>query len=216
MVGEPSAIRKPVIVSPLLSAMLTRLIKLVFLPFVFILLHAWTYVHAETAMCIRLFDYQKPGQSNSLSWRLVNDDVMGGRSIGRFAANEDHLAFSGFINTDGGGFSSIRLSVPSLPFFGFDHIRMSVRSDGRPYTLSLADEFSVRQGISHRAIIDAGASADFREVEISKHKFSPMFRGRMVQAPQLNTNAVQELRVMLSDFVDGDFRIDLQWIDVCR
>ncbi len=196
--------------------MATRVIKLIILPLVFITLYLVTHAHAETTMCVRLFDYQKSEQSISSSWRLVNDDVMGGRSIGRYTVNENHLAFSGFINTNGGGFSSIRLSVPSLPFFGFDHIRMSVRSDGRPYTLSLADQFSVRRGISHRARIDTEARADFQEIEISKDMFSPMFRGRMVQAPPLDTNAIQEMRVMLSDSVDGDFRLDLQWIDVCR
>ena len=196
--------------------MVTKVIKLVLLPIAFVTLFAWTHVLAETTMCIRLIDYQKPEKPISSTWRLVNDDVMGGRSIGRFTFNENHLAFSGFINTNGGGFSSIRHSVPSLPFFGFDHIRMSVRSDGRPYTLSLADEFSVRRGISHRAIIDASASTDFQEVVINYKEFSPMFRGRTVEAPQLNTNTIEEVRVMLSDSVDGDFRIDLQWVDICR
>lgn len=199
-----------------LRNIVTRVIKLSLLPIVFITLYAWTHVHAETTMCIRIFDYQESEQSNASSWRLVNDDVMGGKSIGRFEVNETHLAFSGFINTDGGGFSSIRHSVPSLPFFGFDHIRMSVRTDGRPYTLSLADEFSVRRGISYRAIIGASASTNFQEVQISKIEFTPMFRGRMVEAPQLNTNTIRELRLMLSDSVDGDFRLDVQWIDVCR
>lgn len=196
--------------------MVTRALIRVCLAIIFVMLQPWSQALAETSMCIRLFDYQKPERSISSNWRLVNDNVMGGRSIGRFNVNENYLAFSGFINTDGGGFSSIRHSVPSLPFFGFDHIRLSVRSDGRPYTLSLADEFSVRRGISHRATIEASASKDFQEVNIAKSKFAPMFRGRMVEAPSLNTNTIQEVRLMLSDSVDGDFRLDVEWIDVCR
>ena len=166
-------------------------------------------------MCVRLFDYQSEKKLET-SWRLVNDNVMGGKSIGRLVVNENHLSFSGFINTDGGGFSSIRHAVPSLPFIGIDHIKMSIRSDGRPYTLSLADEFSVGRGISHRAGIDTDDSVDFQEVKLQANDLTPMFRGRRVQAPSLNTNTIQELRIMLSDSIDGDFRLDLQWIDVCR
>ena len=43
-----------------------------------------------------------------LEWRIVNDNVMGGRSIGDFKISEESLSFFGATNTNGGGFSSIR------------------------------------------------------------------------------------------------------------
>ena len=43
-----------------------------------------------------------------LEWRIVNDNVMGGRSRGHFEISEQSLSFFGTTNTNGGGFSSIR------------------------------------------------------------------------------------------------------------
>ena len=43
-----------------------------------------------------------------LQWQLFNDDVMGGRSSSAFAWQGECLTFSGFVNTNGGGFASIR------------------------------------------------------------------------------------------------------------
>ena len=43
-----------------------------------------------------------------LEWRIVNDNVMGGRSRGDFEISEESLSFFGVTNTNGGGFSSIR------------------------------------------------------------------------------------------------------------
>jgi len=171
---------------------------------------------SKTDTCLRLFDYQQSDKTIDTSWTMVNDNVMGGRSTGQFIVNENYLTFSGFINSNGGGFSSIRHSVPSSSFSGIDHIRLSVRSDGRPYTLSLADDFSKPRGISHRARIGVNASSEFQDVNIPVNDLRPMFRGRRVQAPELNTNRIQELRIMLSDTVDGDFVLDIAWIDICR
>ena len=44
----------------------------------------------------------------SRQWVTVNDNVMGGRSIGDFTIKEGKLVFRGSTNTNGGGFSSIR------------------------------------------------------------------------------------------------------------
>ena len=45
---------------------------------------------------------------DELSWYVVNDNVMGGRSEGTFTIEQGTLRFAGRTNTDGGGFSSIR------------------------------------------------------------------------------------------------------------
>lgn len=197
--------------------MIRKSFRICFVAFLFIfqLQPAVGAENSDTAMCIRLFDYEN-SKDRQASWRTVNDNVMGGRSVGTYVINDTHLRFSGFINTNGGGFASIRHTVPALPFFGLESIRMSVRSDGRSYTLSLADEFCVRRGVSHRVALNAPASDEFMEVELPASDLVPMFRGRVVQAPPLDTNKIQEIRIMLSDSIDGDFRLDIAWIDVCR
>lgn len=48
-----------------------------------------------------------PESLATLEWRVVNDDVMGGRSEGGFRLEKQWLVFEGTTNTRGGGFSSI-------------------------------------------------------------------------------------------------------------
>ena len=73
-----------------------------------------------------------------MSWYVVNDNVMGGRSQGDFSIGEGVLRFSGSTNTDGGGFSSIRTEPVRLDLSEYAGIRLRVKGDGRRYTWRLA------------------------------------------------------------------------------
>ena len=53
-------------------------------------------------------------KGETVEWRTVNDNVMGGRSVGDFKVGGSTLNFKGRTNTNGGGFSSIRASAQSL------------------------------------------------------------------------------------------------------
>ena len=53
-----------------------------------------------------LISFESPAEARA--WRTVNDDVMGGRSLGAGVVEEGRLVFTGSINTKGGGFSSVR------------------------------------------------------------------------------------------------------------
>jgi hypothetical protein len=44
----------------------------------------------------------------SLGWQIVNDTIMGGRSESGFVTENGQLQFSGVLNTNGGGFASLR------------------------------------------------------------------------------------------------------------
>lgn len=51
-------------------------------------------------------------EDNQNPWRTVNDGVMGGQSNGGSNLAGRILTFAGETNTDGGGFSSIRIGIP--------------------------------------------------------------------------------------------------------
>ena len=83
-------------------------------------------------------------QGHPLEWYRLDDGVMGGKSltdVNRIAFHENVvLSFRGTINTDGGGFTSIRAALPydGLPD-NVDAIRIRYRGDGKTYKLLLAD-----------------------------------------------------------------------------
>ena len=89
--------------------------------------------------------------SSDLGWYVVNDNVMGGRSEGRFELRQGEqaqgeLSFTGRTNTNGGGFSSIRTKTLQLDLSTFDGIRLRVNGDGRRYTWRLTSTARWRGG----------------------------------------------------------------------
>ena len=61
-----------------------------------------------------LTDFDK----TTMQWYSVNDGVMGGRSSGSFQVTDGKLRFSGVLNTNGGGFASIRTRSRDLKLGG--------------------------------------------------------------------------------------------------
>ena len=55
-------------------------------------------------------------------WLVVNDDVMGGRSLGGVSFDAGILIFAGQTDTDGGGFSSLRLPLEPQTLSPYDRI----------------------------------------------------------------------------------------------
>eukprot|EP00539_Tryblionella_compressa_P007057 CAMPEP_0178752174 /NCGR_PEP_ID=MMETSP0744-20121128/10919_1 /TAXON_ID=913974 /ORGANISM="Nitzschia punctata, Strain CCMP561" /LENGTH=218 /DNA_ID=CAMNT_0020405869 /DNA_START=35 /DNA_END=691 /DNA_ORIENTATION=- len=76
----------------------------------------------------------------NLSWFRLDDGVMGGQSETIHSDKDGQLAFEGTINTNGGGFCSIRtkLSEGLLPT-NTKSIRLKFIGDGKTYKLLLSD-----------------------------------------------------------------------------
>lgn len=64
----------------------------------------------EDTSDMTLLSFESPDEARA--WFTVNDNVMGGRSLGNSAHMNDVLLFAGSTNTNGGGFSSIRRRFP--------------------------------------------------------------------------------------------------------
>lgn len=82
-----------------------------------------------------------PALQHSLAgaaWHRLDDGVMGGRSSTAHSARDGALVFAGTINTDGGGFASVRSSPVSLgPTF--TGVRVRYKGDGKTYKLLLSN-----------------------------------------------------------------------------
>ena len=87
----------------------------------------------EQELLITSFDSKTP----DLAWRVVNDDVMGGRSVSDFELTESVLRFFGQTNTNGGGFASLRTAWMDFRLGSFECLVLKARTDGRTYTVLL-------------------------------------------------------------------------------
>ena len=77
-----------------------------------------------------LFDFSSA--TNTPTWQVVNDDVMGGVSTSSFRLTNDVAVFRGEVSLDNnGGFASVRSLLARHDLAGFDAFVIRVRGDGR-------------------------------------------------------------------------------------
>ncbi len=157
--------------------------------------------------------------SGKQAWEIVNDDVMGGRSEGDLSDIEGRLIFEGVINTNGGGFSSLRLPIELGTLASARSILLQAVSDGRSYMLTLDDQLPGRsQRVSHRADIEFAAAVDGSNasiVTIPIDAFTPAVFGQAVDDVPVQVDVVDEIGLMISDGIDGPFRIEVEWLAGC-
>ena len=149
------------------------------------------------------------GEEDDISWRVVNDNVMGGRSDGGFELATGSLLFKGSTNTRGGGFSSIR-SVPkalSLPenSAGFE---LSQKGDGRTYIFRA----ETSDGVAYWA--DFPTTEEWGVAQVPFTRFKPRLRGRFLSGPELDYTKIVSIGLMIYDGQDGEFTLEVDWIGV--
>lgn len=180
---------------------------------------------------VRLTDFTEPEQN--ARWYPLLDNVMGGRSAGELEITDGVLSFTGSINTDGGGFASIRLPVAAGTLAETTHIGLRVRvpdapglRERGPFRLILIDDLHrLPRGhadrrsrrITHRIDlpIDAGLAGEWQVVTVALADFAPSWRGRSMRGEaQVDAARVVELGLILNDATDGPFRLDVDTIDL--
>ncbi len=151
------------------------------------------------------------GGDSDLRWRVVNDNVMGGRSDGGFRIDSGLLQFAGSTNTNGGGFSSIR-TVPAriaLPNDA-DGFALNVKGDGRTYTFRV----ETSEGVSYWA--DFASTREWDVAKVPFDRFQPRWRGRWLRGPELDPEKIESLGLMIYDGRDGEFSLEVDSIGVYR
>jgi len=145
-----------------------------------------------------------------LSWWVVNDTVMGGRSSSQWNDSSTSMGiFSGYLSLDNnGGFASVRSSETQLLPPAVKSIRLKVRGDGRTYTFAVRTR-RIGRGVSYQKTFETRAK-DWTVVTLALDTFQPRWRGRLVSAaPQLKAEDIQSIGFLLADKTEGSFRLDV-------
>lgn len=168
-------------------------------------------MNADAASEKLLFDFQ--ATTNSPTWQVVNDDVMGGVSTSQFQRlTNGGAVFSGVVSMENnGGFASVRSSPVRENLNGTDGFVFRVRGDGRRY------KFTVRTGSGFNAPNYQAElmtkRGEWEELRLALKDFVPMFRGRvLIDVPPLNLAKVTSLGFLISDKQEGAFKLEVAWI----
>ena len=149
----------------------------------------------------------------ALEWYRLDDGVMGGQSETTHSCLQDgSLNFEGNINTNGGGFCSIRAPIPNGLPPNSGAIRIRFIGDGKTYKLTLSDGTKSTFGPSLRSPswqVDIPSKKDYGKEESVTIPFSallPTWGGGPRSQPsaegrsqaKFNARDIKEIGVMLS------------------
>ena len=159
-----------------------------------------------------LFDLTVPAAARE--WQLVHDRVMGGRSSGGVTSSDAGIRFSGRLSlANNGGFASIRSRNSQLNLSNGDTVILSVRGDGRTYSLNLYPQRR-RTAFSFRASFPTKKD-EWTRVEIPLSSFQATSFGRRVRI-SLKPEQITGLGILLGDKKPGPFQIEIRSIAVAR
>lgn len=154
--------------------------------------------------------------SASQDWRVINDGVMGGLSSGGPLFENGHMLFEGIINTNGGGFSSIRKDIIAGQLKGAEGLSLRVKSDGRAYKVTMRTDARVRQRpVSFQINIPATPSGEWTDVKAPFSAVKASIFGRPVTGAKFDPAQIQEIGIIIADGTDGPFRLWIDWIKGC-
>jgi len=167
----------------------------------------YTYLTSQGEIIIE--DFTKNGL---LNWNIVNDTVMGGRSQAQMSVRNNTAEFTGYLSlANNGGFSSVRAYYPNN-LFDINSIVLRVKGDGRKYSFRVRAENNSWVSYTQSFATEKGA---WQEITLNIEDFYPTYRGyNLRDIPKLSESIIREVGLMISDKVEGNFKIDIDWIKV--
>ena len=152
--------------------------------------------------------------SDSATWRIENDGVMGGRSKGFVEIEDGALVFTGEVVTEGGGFTSVR-AARQIDLSGYDGIELRVRGGGRTFELDVDDGTRSRgREVNRRGPVPT--SETWETVRVPFGSLEESAHGQPVSVDALNLASVQSIGIYIIDGKDGPFRLEVDWIRAYR
>ena len=149
------------------------------------------------------------------NWQVVNDNVMGVQSQGGLSFDDEIMIFEGDINTNGGGFASLRLPLDAGTLTPFDSVELRARSDQRSYMVTFDDGPSSRKRqVSHRSPMRFDSPGEWQVVSVPFDDLSPAVFGRPIDNMAFRKDLANRMGLMISDGIDGPFRLEIDWIDL--
>ena len=164
-----------------------------------------------TAMNMQIiFDFNK--DSDIQSWKVVDDIVMGGKSLSSFKLSPDGYGlFEGHISLENnGGFSSVRYLFKKIKVNEGSSIIIKLKGDGKNYQLRIKDNSSN----SYSYITPFATSGEWQEIEIPLKDMYPSFRGRKLDLPNFSHDYIEEIVFLIGNKKPENFKLLIDKIEL--
>ncbi len=157
-----------------------------------------------------IFDFNK--QADIQDWIVVDDVVMGGRSSGTFALNDDGFGvFAGNVSLENnGGFSSVRYRFDKIAVEDFTKMVLRLKGDGKTYQFRIKDEVTTR----YSYIASFPTSGEWQEITIPLNTMYPAFRGNKLDQPNFSHDHIEEVAFLVGNKKAEKFRLLIDKIEM--
>ena len=144
-------------------------------------------------------------QASQKEWEIVNDNVMGGGSIGDFKIENNKIIFFGKLSSKfNGGFSSIR-TRDRIELNSFEKINLKVIGDGNTYQIRIKDISSNYYSYSQ----EFKTNGFEEEITLRLSEFKPVFRGTYLSTGNFDKKFISELTFMIVSKKEPDFKLQI-------
>ncbi|NWK57126.1 CIA30 family protein [Verrucomicrobiaceae bacterium N1E253] len=168
---------------------------------------------ASESKALVLADFEN--NQRSLSWRTVNDGVMGGISRGSYSIGDKQtLFFKGDISLENnGGFSSIRTYGKRHDLSDYNGFEIKVKGDGRKYYLTSRANNRNMLAFWHpvQTVKDQWVT-----VRVPFNKFYATSFGKRIPGLRLQPKNITSVGFMLYDKKSGTFSLEVDHISAYK
>ena len=159
---------------------------------------------------ILIFEFNSNSDINN--WKIVNDEVMGGKSESKFYLNPDgNGTFEGNVSLDNnGGFCSVKYIFEPLTINKNKLFCIRCKGDGKKYQFRV----KTNRGDSHSYVYSFQTSTDWQTIEIPVSELQPTYRGRKLDTPNYDGSNLEEIAFLIGNKKEEAFQLLIAKIEV--
>ncbi|TVZ14667.1 CIA30 family protein [Maribacter sp. MAR_2009_72] len=159
-----------------------------------------------------LMIYQFSKEKKLSNWHIVNDEVMGGVSMGLVQLNKEGKGvFSGHVSLEhNGGFCLVRYDMDRIDVSKFSSFEIRLKGDGKKY------QFRCKSGEHqrHSYIYHFTSSKEWKTITIPFSKMEPFFRGDALKMPNYHGDFLTQIGILIGNNKEEDFNLELDYIQL--
>jgi NADH dehydrogenase [ubiquinone] 1 alpha subcomplex assembly factor 1 len=158
------------------------------------------------------------GDKSDEDWFVMNDDVMGGISIGDTYYTDTTMVFEGEVSTDNnGGFVSFRSPTGKYDLSEYTQVEISYKSEGHNFTMIIADELMWYSPEFRLEVIPTSTDWTTSTTSLYDFKqFAMTSSGESETGVDMSSEFLSDvirLELRNSDFANGEFRLEIDYIE---
>jgi hypothetical protein len=151
-------------------------------------------------------------KSDISNWNIVDDVVMGGRSIGSFNLSESGTGiFKGKVSLENnGGFSMVQYRFDTKQIENFTKVCIRLKGDGKAYQFRI----KTKNSDDHSYVSPFQNLGDWETIEIPFADMYPAFRGRKLNAENYPGKQMEMIAFLIGNKKAESFQLEIESIEL--